>query len=225
MQLSRVCKGPEAGCAWVVRGKQSPLWLELSSGPCLQAREGGRGVVTCQDPQQSPGLSAAGSRAFGSRLPVTLTEAPGPPCFTCSLPSTAQHVPPLLDDVSTALSTPYTFPSFTHLSYLCPVCMCTQSCLTLCDPMVCSPPGSSVLWDSPSKNTGVGCHALLQGIFLTFCKLKCTVNRRAGIWVSFVCRPMNNTCYVSKLIGHSLQRPHPRPDLTFGTYGAGLPSK
>ena len=22
-------------------------------------------------------------------------------------------------------------------------------------------------WDSPSKNTGVGCHALLQGIFLT----------------------------------------------------------
>jgi len=22
-------------------------------------------------------------------------------------------------------------------------------------------------WDSPGKNTGVGCHALLQGIFLT----------------------------------------------------------
>ena len=22
-------------------------------------------------------------------------------------------------------------------------------------------------WDSPDKNTGVGCHALLQGIFLT----------------------------------------------------------
>jgi len=28
-----------------------------------------------------------------------------------------------------------------------------------------SPPGSSVLGDSPGKNTGVGCHALLQGIF------------------------------------------------------------
>ena len=28
-------------------------------------------------------------------------------------------------------------------------------------------PGSSVHGDSPSKNTGVGCHALLQGIFLT----------------------------------------------------------
>ena len=30
-----------------------------------------------------------------------------------------------------------------------------------------SPPGSSVHGDSPSKNTGVGCHALLQGIFST----------------------------------------------------------
>ena len=29
-----------------------------------------------------------------------------------------------------------------------------------------SPPGSSVHGDSPGKNTGVGCHAFLQGIFL-----------------------------------------------------------
>ena len=28
--------------------------------------------------------------------------------------------------------------------------------------MDCSPPGSSVHGDSPGKNTGVGCHALLQ---------------------------------------------------------------
>ena len=34
-----------------------------------------------------------------------------------------------------------------------------------CDPMDCSPPGSSVHGDSPGKNTGVDCHALLQGIF------------------------------------------------------------
>ena len=33
--------------------------------------------------------------------------------------------------------------------------------------MECSPPGSSVLQDSPGKNTGIGCHALLQGIFPT----------------------------------------------------------
>ena len=33
--------------------------------------------------------------------------------------------------------------------------------------MDCSPPGSSVHEDSLGRNTGVGCHAFLQGIFLT----------------------------------------------------------
>ena len=33
--------------------------------------------------------------------------------------------------------------------------------------MDCIPPGSSVHGDCPGKNIGVGCHALLQGIFLT----------------------------------------------------------
>ena len=42
-----------------------------------------------------------------------------------------------------------------------------QSCLTLCNPMDYSPPGSSVHGDSPGKNTGVDCHALLEGIFPT----------------------------------------------------------
>ena len=39
------------------------------------------------------------------------------------------------------------------------------SCPTLCDPMDYSLPGSSVHGDSPGKNSGVDCHALLQGIF------------------------------------------------------------
>ena len=43
-----------------------------------------------------------------------------------------------------------------------------QSCPTLCDPMDCSPPGFSVHGDSPGKNTGADCHALLQGIFLAW---------------------------------------------------------
>ena len=42
-----------------------------------------------------------------------------------------------------------------------------QSCLTVCDPMDCSPPGISVHGDSLGKNTGVGCHTLLYGIFPT----------------------------------------------------------
>ena len=66
-------------------------------------------------------------------------------------------------------------------SYLEPVCCsmssskcCFLTCIqisqeaaTLCNPMDCSLPGSSVLGDSPDKNTGVDCHAVLQGIFLT----------------------------------------------------------
>ena len=52
--------------------------------------------------------------------------------------------------------------------FFLPLCVSVaQSCLTLCDPMGCSPPGSSVQWDFPGKNTGVGCHSLLQGIFPT----------------------------------------------------------
>ena len=44
-------------------------------------------------------------------------------------------------------------------------CLVVQSCGTLCNPIDCSPPGSYVHRDSPGKNTGVGCHALLQGVF------------------------------------------------------------
>ena len=40
------------------------------------------------------------------------------------------------------------------------LCLVVQLCPTLCDPMDCSLPGSSVHGDSPGKNTGVGCHAL-----------------------------------------------------------------
>ena len=36
-----------------------------------------------------------------------------------------------------------------------------------CSSMDCSPLVSSIHRDSPGKNTGVGCHALLQGFFLT----------------------------------------------------------
>ena len=42
------------------------------------------------------------------------------------------------------------------------LCVCAQSCPTLCDSMGCNPPDSF-----PGKNTGVGCHSFLQGIFPT----------------------------------------------------------
>jgi len=47
------------------------------------------------------------------------------------------------------------------------MCLVSQSCPTLCDLMDCTLPDSSVYGDSLGKNTGVGSHALLQGIFPT----------------------------------------------------------
>ena len=49
--------------------------------------------------------------------------------------------------------------------------------------MDCSPPGSSVHGDSPSKTTGMGCHVLIQGIFLTQGsnpRLLCLMHWQAG---------------------------------------------
>ena len=48
----------------------------------------------------------------------------------------------------------------------------TQSCLTFCNPMDCSPSGNSVHGDSPGRNTAVGWYALLHGIFQT--EVSCT---------------------------------------------------
>ena len=51
--------------------------------------------------------------------------------------------------------------------YSCCAVLSPQLCPTLCDPMDCSRPGTSVPGDSPGKNAGVDCHTLLQRIFPT----------------------------------------------------------
>ena len=42
-----------------------------------------------------------------------------------------------------------------------------HSVMSDCDRMDCNPPGSAVHGESLGQDTGVGCHAVLQGIFLT----------------------------------------------------------
>ena len=75
---------------------------------------------------------------------------------------------------------------FSTVIYFIHVCVRAKSlqlCLILCDPMDCSLPGSSVNGDSPGKNTGVGCHALLQQIFPTQVlnpRLLCLLHWQAG---------------------------------------------
>ena len=95
----------------------------------------------------------------------------------------------------------------------CPssLCLVIQSCPILCDPLDCSPPGSSVHGDSPGKGTGVGCHALLQGIFRTqglnpglrLCRkilyrLSCKGSRPpskfSNAWLCTSCRDSSHVC-------------------------------
>ena len=46
------------------------------------------------------------------------------------------------------------------------LCVCALSCVSL-RPHVLWPTRLFCLWDFPGKNIGLGCHFLLQGIFLT----------------------------------------------------------
>ena len=45
------------------------------------------------------------------------------------------------------------------------VCACMLSCFSHVQPHGLQPARLLCPWDSPGKNTGVGCHALFQGIF------------------------------------------------------------
>ena len=94
-------------------------------------------------------------------IPLDLPSAPGP--------STCLMHPTWAGDLSFP-TTLIWFNQGTRLRWWKPdsvivLYLVTRSCPTLCEPKDCSPPGTSVREDSPGKNTGVGCHALLQGIF------------------------------------------------------------
>ena len=67
------------------------------------------------------------------------------------------------------LCTPESFsvPSANCVCVCVCVCSATKCGQLFCDSMDCSLPGSSVHGYSPGKDTGVGCHSLLQGIFPT----------------------------------------------------------
>ena len=68
----------------------------------------------------------------------------------------------------TRLLHPWDFPGkSTGVGRHCLLHLVAELYPTLCNPMDCSPSGSSGHQDSPDKNTGEGCHALLHGIFRT----------------------------------------------------------
>ena len=90
------------------------------------------------------------------------------------------------------------------------LCLVTQSCPTLCDPLDCSPPGSSVRGDSPGRNTGAGCQALLQGIFPTQGSNPGLLHCRRILY----CLSQRGSPRLGKPVAYPFSRgaPHPEPN-------------
>ena len=66
------------------------------------------------------------------------------------------------------------------------MCLVTQLCLTLCDPLDCSPPGFSVHGDSPDKNTAVDAKPSSRGSSQTSDQTQ--VSRSAGGFFTILVR-------------------------------------
>ena len=69
------------------------------------------------------------------------------------------------------------------------VCVCSvaQMYPILCDHMGYSPPGFSVHGIFHAKNTGMGCHFLFQGIFLTQDQTCVSCVSSTGRWILYCC--------------------------------------
>ena len=94
--------------------------------------------------------------------------SPGSDESTCTPLHMTSHCQHRLLWLGQFMSSPHVYPLlFLSLSSELHVCLVAQSCPILCEPVDCSPPGSSVHGKSPGKNTGVGCHAFLQRTFPT----------------------------------------------------------
>jgi len=118
---------------------------------------------TGKETSSRPPLWLWGNRHHGRAASLPLLV-----CFLSSFPYPSPWVSPTKQTLD-LLGSSYISLKSSIISHLCTYDPCTvaQSCPTLCDPKDHSTLGSFCPWDFPGKNTGVGCHFLLQGIFLT----------------------------------------------------------
>ena len=129
---------------------------------------------------KTPGICVMPSRAFQTQTSPQLNSTSWPKAAAQECKRIAQlspvHIPnsqnceqPLADSVINSshhiLDSLLIRERKTGVAQLC--VFVVQLYPALCDPMDHSPPGSSVHGDSPGNNTAVGCHSLLQGVFLT----------------------------------------------------------
>ena len=97
---------------------------------------------------------------------------------------------------------------------MCCYCFVAKSCLTVCNPVDCSPPGSSVYGISQAGEIGAGCHFLLQGIFLTKWLNPCLLLWQVGsLPLSHLWSPYETCIFISfqnQVWGKpAAPRPHP----------------
>ena len=86
--------------------------------------------------------------------------------------------------------------------------VCLLSLLTLCNPMDCSPPRLLCPRDFPGKNIRVGCHLLLQGIFLTQGSNPSSLHCRSVLYhLATRKAPIQSIQFSHSLMSNSLQ-PH-----------------
>ena len=86
---------------------------------------------------------------------------------------------------------------------MCVLCVShAQSCPTVYNPMDCSPSGSSLPGNFPGRSTGVGCHFLLQGIFLTQvsnlglpCSRQILYHLSHWVRIAIIKKSTNNKCW------------------------------
>ena len=98
------------------------------------------------------------------------------------------------------------------VSHMLPHPCHAQPCPTLCGLVDSSPPGSSVLGDSPGKNTGMGGHALLQGIFPTQGSIPGLPHCRQFFFFFFFTDRATREANVYRVKNnHSASRVHPHP--------------
>ena len=108
------------------------------------------------------------------------------------------------------------------------LCLVSESCLTLHQPVDCSPPGSSVHGDSPGKNTGVGCHEPSRGSSQPRDRIQ--VSHIAGRFFTIWVTREAQECWSGQPIPSSRDLPKPviqpwSPSLQVDSLPAELPGK
>ena len=139
--------------ACVREGNGTPLWCSCLENPV----DGGAWKAAVHEAAEPRSRASSGDQVGLLLLLLLLS------CFShvrlCVTPQMAAHkAPPSLGLSRQERWSGLPFPSPVHAHMHA---KSLQSCRILCDPMgrlLCP-------WDSLGKNTGVGCHFLLQGVF------------------------------------------------------------